>query len=115
MRGAAFGKQFAPVDSLLKEEPRSVYDAKRLIQRIGCVTGAGIYTSYLRDMIPYEIDLYLTGETSLYLLEYAQHHELSVAVYSHNYTELPGVQMLAERLCQSLRLEMMGHLGDSHF
>jgi putative NIF3 family GTP cyclohydrolase 1 type 2 len=66
-------------------------------------------------MIPYEIDLYLTGETSLYLLEYAQHHELSVAVYSHNYTELPGVQMLAERLCQSLRLEMMGHLGDSHF
>ena len=62
-----------------------------------------------------EIDMYLTGETNLYLLKYARHHELNVAVYSHNYTELPGVEMFAYRLCSSLKLEMKGHLGDAHF
>ena len=103
------------LNSLLQEQPRSMYDAKRTVQRIGCVTGAGIYTSYIRDAMAHDIDLYLTGETNLYLLEYARHHELNVAVYSHNYTELPGVEMFADRLCRSLQLEMKGHLGDAHF
>lgn len=105
----------ATLNSLLQEQPRSMYDANRTVQRIGCVTGAGIYTSYIRDAMAHDIDLYLTGETNVYLLEYARHHELNVAVYSHNYTELPGVEMFADRLCRSLQLEMKGHLGDAHF
>ena len=40
------------------------------------------------------------------------HHD---AWKSHNYTELPGVEMFAYRLCSSLKLEMKGHLGDAHF
>ena len=103
------------LDSLLQEQPRSLHDSGRAIRRIGCVTGAGVYTSYLKDAMPHGIDLYLTGETSLYLLEYAVHLGLSALVYSHNYTELPGVHMFAERFCQALQLEMKGHLGDSHF
>ena len=103
------------LNSLLQEQPRSMYDANRTVQRIGCVTGAGIYTSYIRDAMAHDIDMYLTGETNLYLLEYARHHELNVVVYSHNYTELPGVEMFADRLCRSLQLEMKGHLGDAHF
>ena len=103
------------LNSLLQEQPRSMYDAHRTVQRIGCVTGAGIYTSYIRDAMSHDIDLYLTGETNVYLLEYARHRELNVAVYSHNYTELPGVERFADRLCRSLQLEMKGHLGDAHF
>ena len=111
----SFQSVCSTLNSLLQEQPRSIYDANRTVQRIGCVTGAGIYTSYIRDAMPHDIDMYLTGETNLYLLEYARHHGLNAAVYSHNYTELPGVEMFAYRLCNSLKLEMKGHLGDAHF
>ena len=103
------------LDALLQEESRSIHDSGRAIRKIGCVTGAGVYTGYIKDAMLHDIDLYLTGETSLYLFEYAIHLGLSAMVYSHNYTELPGVHMFAERLCQALQLEMKGHLGDSHF
>ena len=103
------------LDSLLQEQPRSLHDSGRAIRRIGCVTGAGVYTRCIKDAMPYDIDLYLTGETSLYLLEYAVHCGISVLVYSHNYTELPGVRVFAERLGGALQLEVKGHLGDSHF
>ncbi len=102
-------------DSLLREQPRSLHDSGRAIRRIGCVTGAGVYTGYLKDAMAHDIDLYLTGETSLYLCEYAVHHGISVLVYSHNHTELPGVRAFAERLGEVLHLEVKGHLGDSHF
>ena len=102
-------------DSLLREQPRSQHDSGRAIRRIGCVTGAGVYTSCIRDAMPHDIDLYLTGETSLYLGEYAVHHGISLLVYSHNHTELPGVRAFAERLGEVLKLEVRGHLGDSHF
>ena len=102
-------------DALLQEQPRSQHDSGRSIRRIGCVTGAGIYTGYLKDAMPHDIDLYVTGETSLYLLEYAAHCGISVLVYSHNHTELPGVRVFAERLAAALQLEVKGHLGDSHF
>ena len=110
-----FGRIRSKLDSLLQEQPRSLHDSGRPIRRLGCVTGAGVYTGYVKDAIPYNIDLYLTGETSLYLLEYLVHLGLSALVYSHNYTELAGVKVFAERLCQVLQLEMKGHLGDSHF
>ena len=105
----------AVLDSLLQERPRSQHDSGRAIRRIGCVTGAGVYTSCIQDAMPHGIDLYLTGETSLYLCEYAVHHGISVLVYSHNHTELPGVRAFAERLGEVLHLEVKGHLGDSHF
>lgn len=109
-----FASACSTLSALLEEEPRAVYDSTRSIQRVGCVTGAGVYTSYIQTMTR-DIDLYITGETSLYLLEYAKHHRISVAVYSHNYTELYGVKEFATRLGKQLHLKIKGHLGDSHF
>ncbi len=109
-----FASVCSTLNALLEEEPRAVYNSTRPIQNVGCVTGAGAYTSYLQAMAG-DIDLYITGETSLYLLEYAKHHHISVAIYSHNYTELPGVKEFAKRLGRLLQLEVKGHLGDSYF
>jgi putative NIF3 family GTP cyclohydrolase 1 type 2 len=110
-----FGTIRSNLNALLHEQPRSIHDSGRPIRRIGCVTGAGVYTNYVKDAVSHGIDLYLTGETNLYLLEYCVHLGLSVMIYSHNYTELPGVEMFAGRMCEALELDMKGHLGDSHF
>ncbi len=100
---------------LLSEEPCRVHDAGRAVRRTATVTGAGFYTNFLRDALSYDIDLYVTGETSLFLLEYAKFREVNVLVYSHNYTELPGVRAFAGRIADALGLAMKGHLGDSHW
>ena len=101
--------------SLLCEEPCRVHDANRSVRRVGTVTGAGFYTNYLREALHYDIDLYVTGETSLFLLEYAKFQNVNVLVYSHNYSELPGVRAFAAGIADALNLELKGHLGDSHF
>lgn len=103
------------LSGLLSEEPCRVQDANRAVRRVAAATGAGIYTTLVRDALQYDIDLYVTGETNLYLLEYAKYKNVNVLVYSHNYTELPGVRAFAERIAGALGLELKGHLGDSHW
>ena len=101
--------------ALLSEEPCREHDANRPVRRVGTVTGAGIYTTFLRDALHFGIDLYVTGETNLYLLEYAKYKNVNALVYSHNYSELPGVNAFARRIADALDLQLKGHLGDSHF
>ena len=99
---------------ILDEAPRYVHDVGRTVHRMACVTGAGTLTSHVQQAVAAAADLYVTGETNLYLLEYARYRGLSVAVYSHNYTELPGVEALARMLSDSFGLDLWGHLGDMH-
>ncbi len=105
----------ASLTSLLAEAPCRMHDAGRPVLRVAAATGAGIYTTLVRDALSYDIDLYITGETNLYLLEYAKYKDVNVLVYSHNYTELPGVRAFADRIAGALNLDMTGHLGDSHW
>lgn len=105
----------ANLTSLLSEAPCRMHDASRPVLRVAAATGAGIYTTLVRDALSYDIDLYVTGETNLYLLEYAKYKGVNVLVYSHNYTELPGTRAFAERIAGALDLRMKGHLGDSHW
>jgi putative NIF3 family GTP cyclohydrolase 1 type 2 len=99
----------------LSENPCREYDANRLITRIACVSGAGASTKYLAEALRYGVDLYLTGETSLYLLEYAAFHNINVLIYSHNYTEIFGTQNLAGRIAEQLGIKAVFRLDEPHF
>jgi putative NIF3 family GTP cyclohydrolase 1 type 2 len=99
----------------LSEVPAREYDAKIKIKNIATLTGAGTFTNYLKEALKHEVDLFITGETSLYLLEYAKYHNVSVLIYSHNYTEVFGVKALAKRFSQELSIPIFGHLNEEHF
>jgi putative NIF3 family GTP cyclohydrolase 1 type 2 len=103
------------LDGKLSEIPCRVHDANRLVTRIACVTGAGAMTKYLAEALGYGIDLYLTGETSLYLLEYASFHNVNVLIYSHNYTEIFGTQNLANKIAEYLGIQEIFRLDEPHF
>ncbi len=103
------------LDDQLSENPSRTHDANRPIKRIACVPGAGANTGYLAEALPYGVDLYLTGETSLYLLEYASFHNVSVLIYSHNYTEIFGTQNLAGRIAAQLGIQDIYRLVEPHF
>jgi putative NIF3 family GTP cyclohydrolase 1 type 2 len=105
----------ALLDDKLSETPCRVHDANRLVARIACVTGAGASTKYLAEALPYGTDLYVTGETSLYLLEYASFHDINVLIYSHNYTEIFGTQNLADKIAEQLGIKNIFRLDEPHY
>jgi putative NIF3 family GTP cyclohydrolase 1 type 2 len=70
---------------------------------------------YLAEALEFGIDLYITGETSLYLLEYASFRDISTLIYSHNYTEIFGTQNLALRIADRLSINKIIRLNEPHF
>lgn len=103
------------LDGELNESPCRVQDSALPVKRIACVPGAGANTAYLAEALVHHIDLYLTGETSLYLLEYARFHKVSVLTYSHNYTEIFGTRNLAERIAAQAGIRNITRLDEPHF
>jgi len=99
----------------LGEDPCRVHDGSRMITRIAAVTGAGAMTSYLSEALAFDVDLYVTGETSLYLLDYACYRGVNALVFSHNYTERAGTANLAQKIASHLGIERVVPLDEPHY
>jgi putative NIF3 family GTP cyclohydrolase 1 type 2 len=99
----------------LGEVPCRIHDSGKAIIRIAGVPGAGNMNEYLEQARDHKADLYITGETSLYLLEYASHLGINVLVYSHNYTENFGTRNLAQRIAGTLNIDSVVRLDEPHF
>lgn len=105
----------ASFNSILGEEPCRIYDAGKTISRVAAVPGGGMLTDYLRAARRHDPQLYITGETSLYLMEYAAYVGISVLIYSHNYTELRAVIELAKRVSDRLDSVPIETIEEPHY
>ncbi len=103
------------LDARMSERPCRVHDTKKPIHRIACVPGGGMLVDNLVEALEFGVDLYITGETSLYLLEYANFRNVGVLVYSHNYTEIFGTQNLARKIADRLGVEEIVRLDEPHY
>ena len=90
-------------------------DSGKVISRVSAAPGGGILTDHLRRVRRYDPQLHITGETSLYLLEYAAFIGVSVLVYSHNYTELPAVIELAHKIADCLGSVPVAVITEPHY
>jgi putative NIF3 family GTP cyclohydrolase 1 type 2 len=82
---------------------------------IASVPGGGNLTDYLAQAHDKNVDLFVTGETSLYLLEYARFLSISALVYSHNYTENFGTRNLAQKIADGLNVDEIIRFNEPHF
>jgi putative NIF3 family GTP cyclohydrolase 1 type 2 len=103
------------LDEQLGESPCRLCDADRPVTRMACVTGAGGSIAYVTEALDFGADLYVTGETSLYLLEYAGFRNINALIYSHNYTEILGTQNLAHRIAAQLGITEIIQLDEPHY
>lgn len=103
------------LEDQMSEKPCRIHAAGKPISRIACVTGAGMMVDYLAEALDERIDLYITGETSLYLLEYAKYRAVNVLIYSHNYTEIFGTYNLARKIADHLGIDEVVRLEEPHF
>lgn len=99
----------------LGERPCRVYNSGKTVSRVATAPGAGILTDYLRNARRYDPQLYITGETNLYLMEYAAHIGISVLIYSHNYTELPAVIEFAKRVSDHIGSVPVEIIEEPHY
>jgi putative NIF3 family GTP cyclohydrolase 1 type 2 len=99
----------------LSEQPARLYDSGKPVLRVASVPGAGVMVEYLAEALESDIDLYITGETSLYLLEYARYRGVNILVYSHNYTEIFGTKNLARKIADYLDIKEIHRLEEPHY
>ena len=68
--------------------------------RIGITTGGGSITDLVQEASQQGCDTYITGESNLYMAQYAMEQGINLLIGTHTHTEFPGV----ESLCSKLKL-----------
>lgn len=81
------------------EEPIKAWENHdRPIQKVGILTGAGNQTSLIQYAKNHDCDAFITGERSLYSVQYAKFAGIHFYVGSHTFTEIFGVENLVVRI-----------------
>lgn len=84
------------------------------IRRVGVATGAGHMTHHIKEAADKGCDTYITGEMSLYSVEYARYRRINLVVGTHTHTELPGLEGLCECLKPYTNAEFI-HIHEGRF
>ena len=84
------------------------------VHRVGVTTGGGNMTNHIKEAADMGCDTYITGETSLYSVEYSRYRRINLVVGTHTHTELPGLEGLCERLKPYTKVEFI-HIHEGRF
>lgn len=102
---ADFGAVAASFEAALHEPVRTRRHNDAPVSSVCVVTGGGHTTDLLKEAVDLGCDAYITGEKTLYTVEYARFAGLNLLVGSHTGTELPGTEALARRVAQACAIE----------
>lgn len=86
------------LNGVLEEKVFVQRNSNKVICRIGMVTGAGNSTNQLKEAMDRNCDVYITGEKTLYTVQYAKFINMNLIVGSHTFTEIFGVRSLVYRI-----------------
>ncbi len=101
--------------SLTGEDCRIWSCGTSTVASLGVVTGGGSHTSYVKDAAEVGCELYITGEQSLYLIQYCMSIGMNLIIGSHTFTELPGVRALAEKIQERHPDLQVVEVTESHY
>lgn len=99
----------------LNEPVRAWKNNDRPVKQIGVLTGAGHSSALIREAAERGCDTYVTGEATLYTIQYAQFAGINLLVGSHTFTEIFGVASLAEKISEMNPDVQIVELKESHF
>jgi dinuclear metal center YbgI/SA1388 family protein len=99
----------------LKEPVRFWKNNSLPVKKIGMITGAGHSTDYIKLAVDAGCDTYITGEASLYSIQYAEFAGINLIVGSHTYTEMYGVRSLAEKIREFEKALEIVQIEERHF
>ncbi len=88
---------------------------KKKVKKVGVLTGAGHSTDHIKFALDKGCDTYITGEASLYTIQYAQFADINLLVGSHTFTEIFGVESLVLKIQELYENISLIKLQEEHF
>lgn len=85
------------------------------IKKVGILTGAGHSSDHIKYAYEKGCDTYITGEATLYTIQYAQFVGVNLLVGSHTFTEIFGIESLARKLKELNNEIQIIKLKEDHF
>ena len=82
------------IQDVCEENVQFWRNSDKPVRIFGVVPGGGMLTSYVKECVDRDCDLYITGEKSLYTIQYAKYAGIHLVVGSHTFTEIFGVEAL---------------------
>ncbi|MBD3922137.1 Nif3-like dinuclear metal center hexameric protein [Paenibacillus sp. PR3] len=104
----------ATMSGVLEEKVFVGRNSDKVIRRIGMVTGAGNSTNQLKEAMEYNCDVYITGEKTLYTVQYAKFIHMNLIVGSHTFTEIFGVRSLVFKIQEQFPDLEIVQLNEEH-
>lgn len=95
------------------EEVKAWNFGKQTIRRIGILTGAGNGTKHVREALDAQC-VYITGEKTLYTIQYAEFAKINLIAGSHTFTEVFGVRSLANKVRESFPQIEIEYIEEEH-
>lgn len=99
----------------LGEDVKAWKNSNTLIRKVGVITGAGNSTALISQAKEAGCDVYVTGEKTLYSVQYAKFIGLNQIVGSHTFTEIFGVKSLVDKLKNEFNEIEVIYLEEEHF
>ena len=102
------------VERVCDEKVRSWQNNDRAVSHLGVFPGACVLTSYVKECFESDCDTFITGETNLYVIQYAALMGINLVAGSHTFTEIFGVEELVNRLLANSDNIRSVRLHESH-
>jgi dinuclear metal center YbgI/SA1388 family protein len=99
----------------LEEPVRHWRNNDKQVRKVGVLTGAGHSSNHIKLALEEGCDTYITGEATLYTIQYAQFVGINLLVGSHTFTEIYGVESLAKKLYELNDDIKIIKLSEEHF
>lgn len=102
------------LESILEEPVLAWKNNDRPVRKVGVVTGGGLMTGDVREIVELGGEVYITGERVLYTIEYARFAGINLVVGSHTFTEIFGVEGLALKIKETFGEVTVIRLKEDH-
>jgi dinuclear metal center YbgI/SA1388 family protein len=113
--GKSFETLVEKMSTELNEPVRAWKNHGNKVKKVGVLTGAGHSTDHIKFALEQGCDTYITGEASLYSIQYAQFAGINLLVGSHTFTEKFGVESLALKIKGLNESIALIELKEEHF
>jgi len=102
------------IQDICEEDVQFWMNSDRSVRTFGVVPGGGILTAYVKECVDRGCDAYITGEKTLYTVQYAEYAGIHLVVGSHTFTEIFGVEALVNLVVSEYPETKAVRLSESH-
>jgi putative NIF3 family GTP cyclohydrolase 1 type 2 len=98
----------------LAEPVKAWKNHDRPMKKVAILTGAGNNSALIKFAKESGCDAFITGERTLYSVQYAKFAGVNLYVGSHTYTEIFGVENLAKKIQESIPETVLCRIEEEH-